>query len=659
MDSDSKLEPRRRVPSVTSLRDKSLDQPADCYISVPFQDWDENRMITEIEIFIEEGELEDYADYIRRGALLNYDRNIFSHERHDLMKLKPIEQRYLNLEYSPKRLDKFRQASGLYILVALCSVGAAVQGWDESAVNGAQVYYRHALGISSRNVGLVNSAPYLCCAASCLLTFPLNKYLGRRGVIFLTSLISCVTCIAQAFPQSWETLFLARFLLGFGIGPKSATIPIYAAECCPSNIRGGLVMFWQLWTAAGIMCGYIAGVALQNANAGTVVLGSGDSTLTCDNGASDLRSLRCSLNWRLMLASPGLLPIVVVLYIYTQPESPRWLLRQAHLGSRQYYEKAFLALCRLRHTKLQAARDLFLINYQIKEEERIRSVQKPFWELFTTPRNRRAMIASVTCMFFQQFCGVNVLAYYSTSVLLNANFSISSALLASTGFGIINFLFGLPALWLIDSFGRRSLLLATFPFMALFQLFIAVAFAATGGNKTSNESNTTQTTLVLLGMYLFAVAYSPGEGPVPFVYSAESMPIYNRDIGMGLVTAVTWFFNFLLSITWPSFVDAFGWSGAFGWYAAWCVIGEIVILLVVPETRNLSLEQLAEVFSISSRKHALFGLREASWFVRHYILRQKDLKKPILFHMNEQVSREGELEDVDYHGGVHRTFSIH
>lgn len=78
-------------------------------------------------------------------------------------------------------------------------------------------------------VGLVNSAPYLCCTLSCLLTYPLNKYLGRRGTIFLTCLISSVTCLGQAFPQKWQHLLAARLLLGLGIGPKSATIPIYAA----------------------------------------------------------------------------------------------------------------------------------------------------------------------------------------------------------------------------------------------------------------------------------------------------------------------------------------------------------------------------------------------------------------------------------------------
>ena len=148
--------PQRRMPKASIIRHVPLDQPADYYLSVPFQDWDEERMFREIEAFIEETGLEDYSDYIRRGALLNYDRNVFSHERSDRLKLKPIEQQYLQLEYSPRRIDKFRQASGLWILVALCSIGAAgklecpargrlwlsnvnhrlVQGWDESAVNG-------------------------------------------------------------------------------------------------------------------------------------------------------------------------------------------------------------------------------------------------------------------------------------------------------------------------------------------------------------------------------------------------------------------------------------------------------------------------------------------------------------------------------------------
>ena len=148
---------------------------------------------------------------------------------------------------------------------------------DQTAVNGAQIYFQNALGIQGGGLlGLVNGAPYLCCALACCLNYPLNKWLNRRGVIFGTCLISSITCLLQAFSQNWWQLFIFRFLLGFGIGPKSATIPIYAAEAAPENIRGALVMMWQMWTAFGIMFGYIFGVAFA---------GVGDrlSSMTCKN----------------------------------------------------------------------------------------------------------------------------------------------------------------------------------------------------------------------------------------------------------------------------------------------------------------------------------------------------------------------------------------
>jgi MFS family permease len=192
---------------------------------------------------------------------------------------------------------------------------------DQTAINGAQIYFREALGLHDDNLlGLVNGAPYLCCALACCLNYPLNKYLERRGVIFATCLISSVTCLLQAFSQKWWHLFLARFALGFGIGPKSATIPIYAAEAAPENIRGALVMMWQMWTAFGIMCGYLSGVALARvgnvtqdicvnavASCADHVAFNNDGTGDC-SGTSFQRTLlssTCSLNWRLMVGSPA------------------------------------------------------------------------------------------------------------------------------------------------------------------------------------------------------------------------------------------------------------------------------------------------------------------------------------------------------------------
>lgn len=87
------------------------------------------------------------------------------------------------------------------------------------------------------------------------------------------------------------------------------------------------------------------------------------------------------------------------------------------------------------------------------------------------------------------------------------------------------------------------------------------------------KEKTARIACVALGIYLFGIAYSPGEGPVPFTYSAEAYPLYVRTYGMSLATATTWFFNAVLSITWPSLLVAFKPQGAFGWYAAWNVVG--------------------------------------------------------------------------------------
>ncbi len=195
---------------------------------------------------------EDWLPLIRKGAFLAQDREAFMHPRSDGLRLKDDEQRALKQE-DPRTGNKWNQPWIMYALVGCCSLGAAVQGWDETAVNGAQVFYQHAFGIDGNGRhdpalrGLVNAAPYLCCAIlGCWLTEPLNKVLGRRGTIFVTCLLSSGTCVWQAFTQSWWHLFIARFFLGLGIGPKSATIPIYSAECVPANIRGALVMMWQV-----------------------------------------------------------------------------------------------------------------------------------------------------------------------------------------------------------------------------------------------------------------------------------------------------------------------------------------------------------------------------------------------------------------------------
>ncbi|KAL4960702.1 uncharacterized protein BDV14DRAFT_138355 [Aspergillus stella-maris] len=513
---------------------------------------------------------------------------------------------------------RWSQPWTMYLVIVLCSLSAAVQGMDETVVNGAQIFYKHQFGIADETnsrhnwiAGLINAAPYLCCALiGCWLTVPFNSWFGRRGTIFITCIFSATTCLWQGFTNTWWHLFIARFALGFGIGPKSATVPVYAAETAPPAIRGALVMQWQMWTAFGIMFGYAADLAFFQVSDPAGIVG---------------------LNWRLMLGSALFPAVIVCCFVFTCPESPRWYM------SRNLYDRAYQSMCSLRFNKVQAARDMYYMYTLLEAENSMKLGQNKLLELINVPRNRRGMLASEIVMFMQQFCGVNVLAYYSSEIFLQSASEHSKlttsnqriALTASLGWGLINWLFAIPAIYTIDTFGRRNLLLSTFPLMALSMFFTGFSFWIPEGTGHNARLG-----CIALGTYLFGVFYSVGEGPVPFTYSAEAYPLYVRSYGMALATATTWLFNFVLAITWPSLRIAFTDQGAFSWYAGWCIVGWFLVLMFMPETKGKTLEELDQVFSVSTRFHAKYGLRQVPYFIKRYIFR-KDVPKEVLYERDD------------------------
>lgn len=125
---------------------------------------------------------------------------------------------------------------------------------------------------------------------------------------------------------------------------------------------------------------------------------------------------------------------------------------------------------------------------------------------------------------------------------------------------------------------------------------------------------------------------------MPFTYSAEAYPLYIRPLGMSLATATTWFFNFVLSVTWPSLVKAFKPQGAFAWYGGWNLIGFFAVLFFVPETKERTLEELDQVFSVRTRDHAAFGARQIPYFFKRYILWQ-----------NAEAEQFYQMDSVEHH----------
>jgi MFS family permease len=219
------------------------------------------------------------------------------------------------------------------------------------------------------------------------------------------------------------------------------------------------------------------------------------------------------------------------------------------------------------------------------------------------------------------------------------------------GTGITNFLFAIPAIYTIDTFGRRNLLLTTFPLMGLCLLWCGLSFYL----PENPDGTPSQQRLgsIAAAIYTFMAVYSPGEGPVPFTYSAEAFPLHLRDVGMSFATATCWGFNFILSLTWPALSAAFTPTGAFCWYAAWNFFGFVYAYFFLPETKALTLEELDTVFDVGNRQFSAYYTKKLPWYLKKHILRQDVAPMEPLFEFHETGSRADYVnEPIGGGGGV-------
>ncbi|KAK7456375.1 hypothetical protein VKT23_010623 [Stygiomarasmius scandens] len=563
------------------------------------------KLLSQVEEFTREKGMDDLLPLFQKGALLAQKPKEFE----SMPELDEEDKAIIRREVT----HRWDQPRDLYFTVILCSIAAAVQGWDQTGSNGANLSFPKEFGIddsvgapnAATNqwiVGVINAGPYIASALiGCWLTDPLNNLFGRRGTIFFCGIFCTLSVIGSALCQTWPQLFVTRLLLGLGMGPKASTTPVFAAENVPANVRGGLVMSWQLWTAFGIFLGFCANLTFFQVG---------------------------RIAWRLQLGSAFVPALPLIFGIYFCPESPRWLMKKGR------YHEAYVSFKRLRNSELQAARDMYYVHRQLMEEFAVikgSNYFSRFFELFTIPRVRRATLASFVVMIAQQMCGINIIAFYSSTIFSLAGYSERSALLASFGFGLVNFLFAFPAVWTIDTFGRRNLLLFTFPNMAWSLLAAGFCFLI-------DESSKARVPLIALFIFIFAAFYSPGEGPVPFTYSAEVFPLTHREMGMSWAVATCLFWAAVLSITFPRMTGALSVTGAFGFYAGLNVVALVMIFFLLPETKQRTLEELDYIFAVPTSKHAKYQATVfLPYWIKRWIFRQKVELEP-LYNFDEVES---------------------
>ncbi|KAI3332786.1 general substrate transporter [Ustulina deusta] len=407
------------------------------------------------------------------------------------------------------------------------------------------------------------------------------------------------------------------------MGIKAVSTPILASETAIRFWRGSFVLAWQLWVSFGIMIGFVF----------NLIFAAVVHSIYEDNNPE--------LTVSLILGAPLIFALAMLGAVWKCTESPRYFMR----GGRSRYNprKAYEKLKKLRSCKLLAMKDIYLLHKTIEQESREigpdlceSNVLAKFGQLFTRRRLRNALISTSVVNLAQQLCGINVAAFYSGDFFLSVlpgnnnkddlNYeSIISAMIFSFGFGAVNFFFGLPAIKTIDTLGRRKWLIWTLPLMSFFMFAGSMSFPIPWVAEKADD-NTVR--MAALWLYFHAATYSPGLGPIPFTLASESFPLSHRELGCAFAIAVNLGFAGLLTIGFPTINNKLHPSGSLGLFSVFNFLAFVLVYLLVEETKELSLEHLSYVLNKSKRKFVRYQIAYVNWFVRRYLMGNRDEVAP-------------------------------
>jgi SP family arabinose:H+ symporter-like MFS transporter len=363
--------------------------------------------------------------------------------------------------------------------------------------------------------------------------------------LIISAVVFAVASIGSAVPRGLAGLALARIAAGLAIGLASVLGPMYIAEVSPPRVRGLLVSVNQLAIVSGILMAYY--INWQLATFG-------------------------SENWRWMFATAAVPSIAFWLGLLAIPESPRWL--AAHGKERD----AFQILNRVAGPA-EAERELEQIRLALQQEREVSASQ------LLSPAVRRPLLLAVILAALGQITGINTIIYYGSILFReHAARSASSAVGANVLIGVINLAGTIVAMFTIERFGRRALLLAGSAGMAISLAGLGLAFHHNAGSFSIIVA------LILAYVFCFAVSL----GPVVWVYISELFPNTVRGRAMSVATMTVWCACLAVTLTFLSLIQELTTAGAFWFYGGLCVVTFFFVLYWLPETKGRTLEEIQE-----------------------------------------------------------------
>ena len=434
------------------------------------------------------------------------------------------------------------------MVAVVASLGGLLSGYDTGVISGALLFINESWDLADTTQGILVSSVLIGAVIGAATNGILADMFGRKKIIMATAVIFILGSILCAFAPNIYVLIASRIFVGFAVGIVNFVVPLYLSEISPKQLRGTLVSLYQWAITAGILFSYFINAVFAQA----------------------------VFNWRWMLFAgviPGLILFVGMCFMH---DTPRWLIsKNRDDEAKDVFNKI--------EPDIDVEKEVAEVKRTLQSEESKKTTRKfRFKKWMIMP-----FVVGIGIMFAQICTGINTIIYYAPTIFKNAGFESNlSAIYATTGIGIINFLMTIVALYFTDRLGRKPLLYfgLTGVMLSLIALGCGFAFADFFGD------NLKWVTVGSLVTYIICFAMSLG--PIGWILVSEVFPLKIRGIAMSICTVSNFAFNFFVVSSFPILLHRIGGAWTFWGFGAVSLLCIIFVFFCVPETKGISLEQI-------------------------------------------------------------------
>lgn len=423
----------------------------------------------------------------------------------------------------------------LYFICAVSAMGGLLFGYDWVVIGGAKPFYELYFGISDSPLmqGVAMSTALVGCLVGAMVAGSAADRYGRKPLLMLSAVLFTVSAIATGLFDDFTLFNMARFIGGVGIGVASALAPMYIAEVSPAEIRGRMVSLNQMTIVLGILAAQIVNMLLAR-----------------DTTVAESQAWNIEWGWRWMFWAEALPAALFLVMSFFIPESPVYLrLKAGYSGDGSFATQ--------KPSPASGLSELFQHKYG------------------------KVLLLGLVIAVFQQWCGTNVIFNYAQEIFTGAGYDVDGMFIDIVITGIANVLFTFVALYTIEKWGRRTLILIGAGALGLIYLTLGTCYFF-------EVKGMMMVALVVAAISVYAMTL----GPVTWTLLAEIFPNRIRGIAMATCTFALWMGCCTLTFSFPSMNAALGSSGTFWIYSGICLCAFVFLWHRCPETKGKSLEEL-------------------------------------------------------------------